>query len=239
VITLAAIISVSSGLGYFLPAIIGLESLGVPSPGETSLLLAAVLASQGKLQIWLVIVIAVASAILGDNLAYGLGRWLGRDVLTAPGPFRNYRIKLIDLGDRFFDQHGSRTVFIGRWITVVRSVVAWLAGINEMPFWEFFLYNFLGAATWATAYGLAGYYGGNAAVEAFKKIGLGAAIVVIVALVVFYLVYKRRRHRAEDADGDSPGGGGTSTPAEAPGAAPAAQAAEVSLSKPSDSELMQ
>jgi membrane protein DedA with SNARE-associated domain len=201
-ITTAAIIGVSSGLGYFLPAIIGLESMGVPSPGETALLLAAVLASQGKLHIWLVIVIAVASASLGDNIAYWLGRWLGRDVLEAKGPFQSYRIKLINVGDRFFDKHGSRTVFIGRWITVVRSVVAWLAGINEMPFWEFFLYNFLGAASWATAYGLAGFYGGDAAVNVFKKVGLGAAIAIGVGLVVAYGVYEwRKRHNDDDSDG--------------------------------------
>ena len=70
----AAIIAVSSGLGYLLPAIIGLESMGVPSPGETALVLAAVLASQGKLNIWLVILIGIASAILGDNVGYALGR---------------------------------------------------------------------------------------------------------------------------------------------------------------------
>jgi membrane protein DedA with SNARE-associated domain len=212
-LTTAAIIGVSSGLGYFLPAIIGLESMGVPSPGETALLLAAVLASQGKLQIWLVIVIAVASAMLGDNVAYGLGRWLGRDVLEAKGPFRSYRIKLINVGDRFFDKHGSRTVFIGRWITVVRSVVAWLAGINEMPFWEFFLYNFLGAATWATAYGLAGFYGGDAAVNVFKKVGLGAAIAIGVALVVAYGVYKWRERHADTSESGPAGGEEPAEPA--------------------------
>jgi membrane protein DedA with SNARE-associated domain len=196
-ITTAAIIAVTGSLGYALPAIIGLESMGVPSPGETALLLAAVLASQGKLQIWLVIVIASGSAILGDNLAYGLGRWLGRDVLEAQGPLHSYRVKLIRVGDGFFTKHGPKTVFIGRWITVVRSVVAWLAGINEMPFWEFFLYNALGAITWATAYGLAGYYGGNAAVKVFKDVGLGAAIAIGVALVVIYTLYKLRERRRE------------------------------------------
>jgi membrane protein DedA with SNARE-associated domain len=229
VILTAALISVSGSLGYLLPAIIGLESMGVPSPGETSLLLAAVLASQGKLQIWLVIVIAVASAMLGDNVAYGLGRLLGRDVLEAKGPLYKYRIKIIGVGDRFFDEHGSRTVFIGRWITVVRSVVAWLAGINEMPFGVFFLYNALGAATWATAYGLAGYYGGNAAVKVFSKVGLGAAIAIGVALVGAYGVYKWREHRG---GGDPPGAGASET--ETPGTDAAQR-----LSKPSDSELMQ
>ncbi len=81
----AAIIALSSSLGYLLPAIIGLESMGVPSPGETALVLAAVLASQGKLSIELVILIGIASAIIGDNLGYLIGRKLGREVLEAPG----------------------------------------------------------------------------------------------------------------------------------------------------------
>ena len=85
-LTWAAIFGISSSLGYLLPAIIGLESMGVPSPGETALVLAAVLASQGKLQIWLVLVIGIASAIIGDNIGYLLGRKLGREVLEAPGP---------------------------------------------------------------------------------------------------------------------------------------------------------
>ncbi|MDQ6607812.1 MAG: DedA family protein, partial [Actinomycetota bacterium] len=85
-LTLAAIFSVSSGLGYLLPAVIGLESMGIPSPGETALVLAAVLASQGKLQIWLVLLIGISSAIVGDNIGYWLGRKLGRDVLEADGP---------------------------------------------------------------------------------------------------------------------------------------------------------
>jgi membrane protein DedA with SNARE-associated domain len=79
----AAIFTASSGLGYLLPALIGLESMGIPSPGETALVLAAVLASQGQLNIVLVIVIAIASAIVGDNIGYLLGRHLGRDVLES------------------------------------------------------------------------------------------------------------------------------------------------------------
>src|SRR5437764_7608916 len=93
---LAAIISVSSKLGYLLPAIIGLESMGIPSPGETALVAAAVLASQGKLQIWLVILIGVASAIVGDNIGYLLGRRVGREILTARGPFHTYRARAIE-----------------------------------------------------------------------------------------------------------------------------------------------
>src|SRR5580704_17197086 len=104
-VVLGAIISVSSKLGYLLPAIIGLESMGLPSPGETALVLAAVLASQGKLQNWLVILIGVVSAIVGDNLGYLLGRRFGREVLEHPVPFHHRRMEVIAAGDRFFERH--------------------------------------------------------------------------------------------------------------------------------------
>jgi membrane protein DedA with SNARE-associated domain len=199
-LALAAIISVSSGLGYALPAVIGLESLGVPSPGETALILAAVLASQGKLNIVVVIAIGVASAIAGDNVGYLLGRRLGREVLTAPGPLRHHRVRAIDAGDQFFDKHGAKAVFIGRWIAIARVAVAWLAGINGMRFRTFFLYNAAGAITWATAVGLAGYFGGTAVEKVFKKVGIGAGIAVVVAIVVAVIVWKLRERRKAPAD---------------------------------------
>jgi membrane protein DedA with SNARE-associated domain len=192
---LAAIITVSSGLGYLLPAVIGLESLGVPSPGETALILASVLASQGKLQIWLVIVIAAASAIIGDNLGYLLGRRFGREVLEAAGPFQARRIKLLARGDHYFAKHGAKTVFLGRWIALVRFVVAWLAGIDEMPFRTFFFWNALGAVSWTVTYGLVGYYGGSGIADVITKVGIGAAVVVGVALVAGLVWLKLRERR--------------------------------------------
>jgi membrane protein DedA with SNARE-associated domain len=195
---LAAIISVSSKLGYLLPAIIGLESMGVPSPGETALILAAVLASQGKLQIWLVILIGVSSAIIGDNLGYFLGRRFGRDVLEAPGPFQKRRRRMVTAGDRFFDKHGPKAVFLARWIALVRFAAAWLAGINEMRFVEFFLWNALGGITWGVTVGLVGYYAGNAAATAITTFGIYAAVGLAVLVVVgFAAVTLRERRRAE------------------------------------------
>jgi membrane-associated protein len=195
VLAIGAIISVSSGLGYLLPAIIGLESMGIPSPGETALILASVLASQGKLQIWLVIVIAAASAIVGDNLGYYLGHKLGRRVLTAPGFMYERRLKVIEAGDTFFQKHGPKAVFIGRWIALVRFAVAWLAGIEHMRFRTFFVYNALGAITWATAYGLVGYFLGKAAADAITHYGVYAAIAIVVLVVgwIGYAVWKERR----------------------------------------------
>ena len=198
-LAIGAIISVSSGLGYLLPALIGLESMGIPSPGETALILAAVLASQGKLELWLVIVIASASAIVGDNLGYYLGRRLGRRVLTAPGVGYERRIKVIEAGDTFFAKHGPKAVFIGRWIALVRFAVAWLAGIEHMRFRTFFVYNALGGITWATTYGLVGYFAGKAAADAITHYGVYAAIVLVVLVagwIGFALWRDRRAKRA-------------------------------------------
>jgi membrane protein DedA with SNARE-associated domain len=199
-LAIAAIINVSSGLGYALPAIIGLESLGIPSPGETSLVLAAVLANQGKLNIVLVIAIAASSAIVGDNIGYFLGRHYGRDVLEGPGPFQARRRKMITVGDRYFREHGAKTVFIGRWIALIRFATAWLAGINGMRFVTFFCWNALGGITWATAYGLAGYYGGKTVTHIFERVGVIAAIVLAVAVVLGYGYFKVREHRAGERE---------------------------------------
>jgi membrane-associated protein len=204
-LALAALISVSSSLGYALPAMIGLESMGVPSPGETALVLAAVLASQGKLQIWLVILIAIASAIAGDNLGYLLGRRFGREVLEARGPFRKRRMAVIGAGDRFFERHGPKAVFFARWIALVRFAAAWLAGINEMPFRQFFFWNALGGITWAITYGLVGYFAGSAAADAISSFGVYAAVALAVLLVGGYVFIKlRERRRAQAPAGHEP-----------------------------------
>jgi membrane protein DedA with SNARE-associated domain len=198
-LALGALISISSGLGYLLPAIIGLESMGVPSPGETALVLAAVLASQGKLQIWLVIVIGVASAIVGDNLGFLLGRHFGREVLEAPGPFHKRRVQVIRAGDSFFEKHGPKAVFLARWIALVRFAAAWLAGINGMRFRQFFFWNALGGITWGVTFGLVGYFGGSAAANAISSFGI-YAFVGLALLFVVYAYVKLRGRRQEDPD---------------------------------------
>jgi membrane protein DedA with SNARE-associated domain len=199
--SLAAIIGLSNGLGYLLPAIIGLESMGVPSPGETALVLAAILASQGKLQIWLVILIGVASAIVGDNIGYALGRRFGRDVLAAPGPLHERRLRTIAYGDGFFERHGPKAVFLGRWIALVRFATAWLAGINRMPFKLFFFWNALGGITWGITYGLVGYFGGRAAAHVLTKAGIVGLGVMVAMFVGAWVLLRRRERRATRRSG--------------------------------------
>ena len=200
IVALAAIIHLSNNLGYILPAIIGLESMGIPSPGETALVLAAVLASQGKLEIGLVILIGIASAILGDNIGYLLGRNLGRDVLEAPGPFRRRRVMVVRAGDRFFDRHGGKAVFLARWVALVRVAAAWLAGINHMPFKQFFFWNALGGITWGVTFGLVGYIGGHAAAHVLAEAGLIGAILFVVALISGYGYIRWRELRSAERE---------------------------------------
>ena len=193
-----AIIGLSNGLGYLLPAIIGLESMGIPSPGETALVAAAVLASQGKLQIWLVILIGVTSAIIGDNIGYWLGRRYGRTVFMAPGPFLHHRVHAIRYGDGFFKRHGAKAVFLGRWIALVRFATAWLAGINRMRFTQFFFWNALGGITWGITYGLVGYFGGKAAAHVLAEAGLIGLGVMVAVFVAFAIMVRRRERRATE-----------------------------------------
>jgi membrane protein DedA with SNARE-associated domain len=229
---LAAIFGISSGLGYLLPAIIGLESMGVPSPGETALVLAAVLASQGKLNIELVIVIGAVSAILGDNIGYLLGRRFGRDVFVAKGPLHNHRVRAIEAGDRFFDRHGPKAVFFARWIALVRFAAAWLAGINKMHWRTFFFYNALGGITWAITFGLVGYFGGKAAANILTEVGIGG-VVLLALLVVTLLIRGRLREKRElegtpdqaPPENGSADGAGESASEPAPQPAPTAPAA--------------
>jgi membrane protein DedA with SNARE-associated domain len=180
--------------------------MGVPSPGETALVAAAVLASQGKLQIWLVILIGVSSAIVGDNTGYLLGRRFGRELLEARGPLHAHRVRAIEVGDRFFERHGPKAVFFARWIALVRFAAAWLAGINEMRFIEFFFWNALGGISWGLTYGLAGYYGGEAAAHILSTFGVYAFAALAVVFLIYAYIKLRRRPGDEDREADEPDG---------------------------------
>jgi len=195
-ISLGAIFGVNDSLGYLLPAIIGLESMGVPSPGETALVLAAILASQGELNIELVILIGIASAIVGDNVGFLLGRRFGRRAFMAPGPFLHHRVRAIRYGDGFFKRHGPKAVFLGRWVALVRFATAWLAGINRMPFRLFFFWNALGGIGWGITYGLVGYFGGKAAAHVLAQAGIVGLVVMVLTAVGGWIFVRRRARRS-------------------------------------------
>lgn len=191
---LAALIDVTQNLGYpVLFVLVGVESMGIPVPGETALILGALAANQGKLSIVLVIALAAAAAIVGDNIGFWIGRRGGRALLERPGRFEAGRRRVIEIGDPFFARHGSKAVFLGRWIAGLRVWAAWLAGASEMSWPTFLVWNAAGGICWATSIGLAAFYGGKAVESAIATAGLYGAILVAVVAVAA-LVWHRRRH---------------------------------------------
>jgi membrane protein DedA with SNARE-associated domain/uncharacterized membrane protein YbhN (UPF0104 family) len=174
-------VSLVGGAGYVaVPVAVALETMGVPVPAETTFVAAAVLASQGKLNIALVIALAAAAAIVGDNVGYLLGRRLGRRALLAPrGPLARERRRLVEGGDRFFAAHGAPAVFLGRWVAVGRIAVAWLAGADRMPWRRFVVWNAAGGVAWATSVGLVAYAVGSAGA---RWLALAGTVVLVVTL---------------------------------------------------------
>src|SRR6185312_12693550 len=109
-------------------ALVAIESAGVPLPGETALIAASILVTQGHYELWEVIVVAAAAAIIGDNIGYWIGRVGGRALLERFGPVARYAEKALPPAERFFAKHGAKTVFLGRFIAFLRVTSAWLAG---------------------------------------------------------------------------------------------------------------
>jgi membrane-associated protein len=171
------------------------EAGGVPVPGETALIAGALLASRGKLQIELVIALAAAAAIVGDNLGYVIGRKGGRWLLERPGAFRRQRQEVLRVGEPFFAAHGPKAVFLGRFVLGLRVWASWLAGATRMRWQSFLLWNALGCITWACAIGLIAYFLGHSAggvIEAFGIYGLVALVLAIVSAVVLHRRHGRR-----------------------------------------------
>jgi LPXTG-motif cell wall-anchored protein len=192
---IALLFSVPTNLGYVaLAALIAGETMGVPLPGEAALIAAGVLASEHRLTIELVIVVAAAAAIVGDNVGFLIGRRGGRKLLELPGPFARHRERVLERGEEIFQRYGAKTVFFGRWFSGLRIASAWLAGVNRMPWGTFVVYNALGGIAWATSVGLLSYWAGHSADTVLTTVGLAGLGLALLALVAF-LVWRRRRAR--------------------------------------------
>ncbi len=187
--------------------IVGGESAGVPLPGETSLVTAGILAAQGHLSLPLVIGTAAAGAIVGDNLGYLLGRHGGRWLLGRDGRWSGALRRVLARSEPFFERHGAKAVFFGRWLPGLRVAAAWLAGVNRMPWRCFALWNTLGGVAWATSVGIAAYLLGHIAATIFRYVGVGglaALSTAIVALLVWHRISRIRARRERDLCGPTP-----------------------------------
>jgi membrane protein DedA with SNARE-associated domain len=189
---------------FLLFLLIAMESAGIPLPGETALVAAGVLASRGKLDIVAVIVVAAAAAIVGDNAGYWIGRLGGRKLLQRWVALDRHASRVLPWSERFFERHGAKTIFLGRFIAVLRVTAAWLAGISRMQWWRFFFWNAAGGICWAALVALVAYYAGEAAGKAIERYGLIGGGVIIVVLIVAVLVGRYWRRRLLRAEGEPP-----------------------------------
>jgi membrane protein DedA with SNARE-associated domain len=193
---------------------IGLESMGVPLPGESMVIAASLYAgSTHRLSIITVVVAAALGAIIGDNIGFLIGRELGCRLLKRYGHYIGVDQHRLNLGQYLFRHHGGKVVFFGRFVAILRTFAALLAGANRMPWPDFLLYNALGGVTWACLYGFGAYLLGKAVTEFAKPVGIGigiAAAVVVVGVGVFLKRNEARLTEAAErevrADPPKPGG---------------------------------
>jgi membrane protein DedA with SNARE-associated domain len=179
-------------------AVVLVESFGVPLPGETALIAFGVLAAQGHYSIALVIAIAAAGAIIGDNLGYWLiGRVGGRALFRRWHWLNQYSDRVLPRAETLMQRHGGKTVFFGRFVSILRYTVAWVAGLSRMQWSRFLFWNAAGGIVWAAAVGLTAYYAGQAAADAIARYGLYAAAIVIVVVIVGWLAVRHVRGRVE------------------------------------------
>jgi membrane-associated protein len=178
--------------------VVFVEVFGLPFfPGELALVTAAALAQSGDLTLQSVLGSATTAAILGQATAYGLGRWRGRQIL---GWRFLARIggKPLDATEAFFGRHGGKAVFLCRFVPLLRSTIGWMAGLSNMSWWRYLLWNVSGAIAWSLAVGLPAYFFGKAIVEAAQTWATIALVVVAAVALLVYLAVRRWRRRGVD-----------------------------------------
>jgi membrane protein DedA with SNARE-associated domain len=161
--------------------IVFMETAGIPLPGEITLILAGVAAHGGSLDPVVLIVVGSLAAILGDNVGYVIGRYGGRRIVLKLARFGHVD-SMLGWGERFFAQHGGKTVFLARWTAGLRIFGAWIAGMTHMKWRTFFLWNAAGGITWVTATVMAGYLFSGSVKRIEGWFGTGGKIAAIVVL---------------------------------------------------------
>jgi membrane protein DedA with SNARE-associated domain len=176
--------------------IVMLESAGIPLPGETTLVSAAIYSgTHHVLDIKLVIAAAAIGAIVGDNLGYWAGREFGDPILSRFGHLIGLDARKRALGRYLFARHGGKIVFFGRFVALLRAFAALLAGVNGLPPLKFFIYNAAGGIAWATLFGLGGYLLGETIHHIAGPVGWAALAIALVFAVGLWRYYKQHEER--------------------------------------------
>jgi membrane protein DedA with SNARE-associated domain len=186
--------------GYLSLGLVFLEDFGVPVPGETVLIIAAVYAGTGRLSLWLVALIAFIAAILGDNVGFGIGHFGGRPLAERYGKYIFLTPDRLDKTASFFDRHGGKVIVIARFVEGLRQANGIIAGITGMHWKKFLPFNMLGAALWVGLWVSVGYFSGSNIDSIYKaatKYELVFGIVVGV-LILAWIAYRVWKHQREE-----------------------------------------
>jgi membrane protein DedA with SNARE-associated domain len=181
--------------------------MGIPLPGETVLVLAAIYAaSDPSLNIWIVIVAAAVGSILGDNAGYWIGYRYAYAAVLRYGRHLGLSEPRIKLGQFLFRKHGAKVVFFGRFVALLRILAAFLAGVNRMPWRHFLVANAAGAILWASVFGIGAFYFGKLLFELHAVL---ATAMFVAALAIFfgagYLITRYEHHLIAAAEQSLPG----------------------------------
>jgi membrane protein DedA with SNARE-associated domain len=191
--------------GYWAVAlVVGVESLGVPVPGETALILAAILAGHShRLSVWALFAVAAAAAMVGDNLGFWIGHAGGYRLVRRWGHYIRLDESRLKVGRYLFDRHGAKVVFFGRFVTVLRTFAAFLAGTNRMRWGRFLIANAAGAVVWAAVYSFIPYEVGSTLGQLTTTIDIVLGALAVAVIIGSVVVLRRRTawliERAEDA----------------------------------------
>ena len=202
---LAPLISVYGS--WLVAAIIALECVGVPLPGETVLIAAALYAgSTHELSIWSVFVAGVLGGVIGNFIAFWVGREFGYRLLLRYGHYVHLSESRIKIGQYLFLRHGSKVVFFARFVPLLRSVVGFLAGANYMPWRDFWIANIAGAIAWVAIDAFGAYYLGAEIKRFAAPAGVAIGIMVLAIIVFIAVVLARHEKRlAVEAERAFPG----------------------------------
>ena len=176
--------------------LVACESLGIPLPGETILIASGVYAgSTHRLSVWGIWGIAAAAAIIGDNIGFFIGDKGGYPLLRRYGHYIRFDETKIKIGRYIFDRHGGKVVFFGRFVSVLRTYAAFLAGTSQMRWPKFLVWNACGGIVWSAIYSFVPYEVGSSINKVSSQIGivLGIAAAVVIVVGILYLRREARK----------------------------------------------
>ncbi len=219
--------SLAGPLGHYglwaIALLVLVEDFGVPVPGETVLIAGAIYAGSGKLNVVAVGLVGFAAAVMGDNIGYTIGRFGGRALVERWGKYVFITPARLDKAEAFFNNHGGKIITIARFIEGLRQANGLIAGITEMHWLKFFLFNALGAALWVGTWVSTGYFAGEHITTIYHDVtrySLYAAIAAVVVIAAWAFLRVRRHRREKEAEFGLAGGPATAT-ATAPATEPA------------------